>query len=301
MRMIVGAPAPFLDNQGSTGTVYLFSPKTYRKSESKKSSILINSAHEKDNDASASADYIFPTTGSSYFDCWGLVATLSGKTINQKPDGVKFVKANITLDARNDTKKHTDKKSHLINGTQRILEDYDQYSSESMYQVSNEVMSLSFGSSVSFFGDVILVGAKIGFGISNYTGVVYIDNNIKKYAFGELDQLAGSSSDDDNSTQTEKRKEALSPSQVGITMLVAIPLISLAIFFLFCANYNKVLCENENRVYQIGFSNENDEYQSKTTDKFVCARNNGAENEIAVNLYSHDGEISKLKAGAENI
>ena len=297
--MIVGAPAPFQENQNSTGTVYLFSPKTSKKNKSKKPSILVNSAHEKDNDAVASADYIFPTTGSSYFDCWGLVATLSGKSTDQKSHEVKSIKTNLTLDSPNITKEASDQKSHLIDGTRRKLEGYDQYSSETMYEVSNEVLSLSFGTSVSFFGDVILVGAKIGHGISNYTGVVYVDNNIKKYAFEELDQLAGSSSDDDNSTKSEKRKEALSSSQVGISMLVAIPIISLAVFFLFCANYNKVLCEHGNGINAL-LTDDKDDFHKKRTDKFVSARNKETENEVVLSLYDNDCELLKLESGAEN-
>jgi hypothetical protein len=252
----------------------------------------VNSAHEKDNDAVASADYIFPTTGSSYFDCWGLVATLSGKSTNQKSHEVRSIKTNTTKEA-------SDQKSHLIDDTRRKLDGYDQYSSETMYEVSNEVLSLSFGTSVSFFGDVILVGAKIGHGITNYTGVVYVDNNIKKYAFEELDQLAGSSSDDDNSTKSEKRKEALSSSQVGISMLVAIPIISLAVFFLFCANYNKVLCEHGNGINAFHTDDKYD-FHEKRTDKFVSARNKETENEIVLSLYDNDRELLKLESGAEN-
>ena len=98
----------------------------------------------------------------------------------------------------------------------------------------------NFNLNFNFVGDTILVAAELGTGNSNYTGVVYIDENILQYlSYAEFEK---SNNDNKPTTYTiiEKITE-FSNSAIGITMLVILPAIALAVLVL----YRKKTFENE--------------------------------------------------------
>ena len=226
--MIIGAPENVMDEKQNGGKVYLFTPIKSRNTDDQEG--ITRDARELTGNQLMN-DNNFPTTGSSYFEAWGLVATLSLDIVRNISDSrVVPPKPNHTV-------------INMTDDYPRILE--DEYYISPFYEVITDFKSLSYGSSVSFLGDVMLVGAELGHGVSNFTGVVHIDNDINKYLANSLDISGDKSGSGSKKKKSQKMTELLNSSKIGIAMLVAIPVVSLAVFFLFCANYNKVLCEKD--------------------------------------------------------
>ena len=222
LNLPAGAPQSEFMEEENGGQVYLFAPIEPALGKTFGTITRFNTTK------SAGPATKILDTFHNIFDTWGLVATVSINSGRIK-EGTESRITPVGTKNRN---------------TRSRLESASEYDSELYEMGSGSINSLSYGSSVAFLNDVILIGDELGYGKTNYTGVVHIDNNIYKYLSHHIDTFAEAVGDGaSEAPKKQKTNELLSTSKVGIMLLIAIPMISLAVFFLFCANYNKVMCE----------------------------------------------------------
>lgn len=88
----------------------------------------------------------------------------------------------------------------------------------------------AYGSCVAFAGNTILIAAELGTGKLNYTGVVYIDENILEYlSYTDLDFLnIGEKIPSFGSNKIISRITGFSNSALGLGLIIIIPTLALA-------------------------------------------------------------------------
>jgi hypothetical protein len=179
------------------------------------------------NDENSSELPIYQAPAGDLFMSWGQVGMLSSECITMEVTYEKSAKS-VKPEIPNKVNK-TDSKSNTVtselSNTRKLGEYYtDLYTTRSGNRKAKE----SYGSSVAFIGDTILVGAELGVGSGNYTGVVYIDHDVLQYlSLSEYDRLNAGDKSAAAYTIIEKITE-FSNSAVGIAMIVILPAIALA-------------------------------------------------------------------------
>lgn len=170
---------------------------------------------------------IYQAPEGDLFMSWGQVGMLSSECISME---VTYEKAEqpMTPEIKGNVNKTVLEANILTSKlpTERNLNEYytDLYTTRS----GNRKVKEAYGSSVAFIGDTILVGAELGVGAGNYTGVVYIDHDVLQYlSLSEYDRLNVGDKNAAAYTIIEKITE-FSNSAVGIAMIVILPAIALA-------------------------------------------------------------------------
>lgn len=179
-----------------------------------------------------------------------------------------------------------------------ILEDRNFSKKVLKFHVVSNKNSESYGTSVAVIGETLFVGAELGFGITNFTGVVYIVKNLSQYSLNEYENKEDY--DKVEYSKSGNGYESTTTRIIGILILIFIPILSISIFFLFCFNYNKMMCKTvtdapEHNTYSATYEDESKLIDNQVVD-VANTENHLVDTKLSLDLKSvQNVESSVLK------
>ena len=128
----------------------------------------------------------------------------------------------------NNKNNNNNNKDNNDNGKDRKLTEY--YNNLYTTRSGNKNKKESYGSCVAFAGDTILISAELGTGKLNYSGVVYIDENVLEYlSYTDFESLNnGEKIPSFGSNTIISRITGFSNSALGLGLIIIIPTLALA-------------------------------------------------------------------------